>query len=93
MSMNKIFSLALVAGALAISGVPANAESLPALENSQISDRVGTNFAGAENGADASVAQQEIDQLGNSARPDVDASASRGHDDSLVRLEYEQIPH
>lgn len=93
MSMNKIFSLAIVAGALAMSGVPANAESLPSLENSQISDRAAPDFAGTQSGTDTSVTQQEINQFGNSASPDVDASASRGRDESLVHLEYEQIPH
>ena len=93
MSMNKIFSLAIVAGALAMSGVSANAESLPSIVNSQISDRTVPDFAGSQRGTDASVTQQEINQFGNSASPDVDASASHGRDDSLVHLEYEQIPH
>ncbi len=93
MSMNSIFSLAIVAGVLALSGVPANAESLPALENAQISDRTVPTYSGATRGSDASVSQQEVDQFGNSARPDVDASASRGHDDSLVTIEDGQIPH
>ncbi|MFT3729835.1 MAG: hypothetical protein QM780_00200 [Hyphomicrobium sp.] len=91
--MNKIFSLVLVAGALAISGVPAFAESLPALEIGQISDRAVPTYSGAAHGSDASVTEQEIEQFGNSARPDVDASASRGHDESLVKMELEQIPH
>jgi hypothetical protein len=93
MTMDKILSLALIAGALALSGVPANAESLPALENAQISDRATSSYSGSASGAETSVTRQEIDQFGNSGRPDVDASASRGHDDSLVHLEYEQIPH
>ncbi|MBS0253546.1 MAG: hypothetical protein JSR78_21020 [Proteobacteria bacterium] len=93
MSMHKIFSLAVVAGAFALYGVPANAESLPDVVNQQISDRAVPSYSGAENGSDASIIQQELQQYGNSAQPDVDASASRGHDDSLVHLEYEQIPH
>ena len=94
MSVSKILSLAVVAGALGLYGVPAaNAESLPDIVNSQISDRTVPSFSGAESGSDVSVTQQELDQYGNSARPDVDASASRGHDDSIVRLQYEQIPH
>ncbi len=93
MSMNSIFSLAVVASVLALSGVPANAESLPALENAQISDRTVPTYSGATSGSDLSVTAQEIDQFGNSSRPDVDASASRGHDDSLVKIEDEQIPH
>jgi hypothetical protein len=92
MSM-KILSLAIVSGVLALSGAQANAESLPALEASQISDRSVPTFSGSTAGSEASVTQQEVDQFGNSAQPDVDASASRGHDDSLVRLQYEQIPH
>lgn len=93
MSMNKILSMVLVASAFALSGASANAESLPALENAEISDRTVPTYSGSTGGSEASVAEQEIDQLGNSARPDVDASASRGHNDSLVHLEYEQIPH
>ncbi len=94
MSMTKIFSLVIVASGLALSGVPANAESLPALEAAQISDRSVLSYgASATRGSDVSVTQQELDQFGNSARPDVDASASRGHDDSLVQIEDEQIPH
>jgi hypothetical protein len=94
MSMNKIFSLAVVAGALALSSAPASAESLTALEAAQISDRTVPSYgASATRGSDVSVTQQELDQFGNSARPDVDASASRGHDDSLVQIEDEQIPH
>lgn len=92
MSMNSIFSLAIVAGALALSGVPANAESLPDLVNAQISDRTIPAFSGSA-GTDVSVTQQEINQYGNSALPDVDAGVSRGHDASLVEQEYEQIPH
>jgi len=91
--MNKILSLVLVASALALSGASANAESLPALENAQISDRSVMSYSGSTRGTEASVTEQELDQFGNSARPDVDASASRGQDDSLVHLEYEQIPH
>ncbi|CCB63903.1 hypothetical protein RLW55_00810 [Hyphomicrobium sp. B1] len=93
MSMHKILSLAVVAGAFALYGVPANAESLPEIVNQQISDRGVPSYSGAENGSDASIVQQQLQQYGNSAQPDVDASASRGHDDSLVRLQYEQIPH
>ncbi len=93
MSINKIVSLAIVSSALAFSAIPANAESLPALENSQISDRTVATYSGSTSGTDASVAQQEVEQFGNSARPDVDASASRGHDESLVKIEDEQIPH
>lgn len=93
MSMHKILSLAVVAGAFALYGVPANAESLPDVVNQQISDRAVPTYSGSENGSDASIVEQELQQFGNSARPDVDASASRGHDDSLVHLEYEQIPH
>ncbi len=92
MSMNSILSLAIVSGVLALSGVPANAESLPALVNSQISDRTAPSY-GSTTGSDVSVTGQEIEQFGNSAQPDVDASASRGHDASLVQMEYEQIPH
>jgi hypothetical protein len=91
--MNKFFSLMLVAGAFALSGVPANAESLSALENAQISDRSVPTYSGSTSGSEASVTEQEINQFGNSARPDVDASASHGDSDSLVHLEYEQIPH
>lgn len=95
MSMNNIFPLAIVAGVLALSGVPANAKSLPDIELSQISGghSVPTYGASATRGSDVSVTQQELDQFGNSARPDVDASASRGHDDLLVEIEDEQIPH
>jgi hypothetical protein len=91
--MNKILSLVLVAGAFALSGIPANAESLPALENAAISDRTVPTYSGSTSGPEASVVKQESEQFGNSSRPDVDASASRGQDDSLVHLEYEQIPH
>jgi len=93
MSTNNIFSLAIVAGVLALSGVPANAETLPALENAQISDRAVPTYSGSTAGTEASVTQQELDQFGNSARPDVDWRASRGHDDSIVHMEYEQLPH
>ncbi len=93
MSMNKIVSLVIVSSALAFSVIPANAESLPALENSQISDRTVPTYSGSTSGTEASVTQQEVEQFGNSARPDVDASASHGHDESLVKIEDEQIPH
>lgn len=95
MSKNKILSLAIVSGVLAFSGVPAFAESIPAIENAQISDRTVPTYdsMGTGNGMETSVTQQELDQYGNSARPDVDASASRGHDASIVEMQDEQIPH
>lgn len=71
MSMHKILSLAVVAGAFALYGAPANAESLPEIVNQQISDRVVPSYPVSN----------------------VAASASRGHDESLVHLQYEQIPH
>ena len=37
-----------------------------------------------------SIPQQEIDQFGNSAKPDVDAGASRGSDESIVKQEQNQ---
>ena len=91
--MNKILSLLVVSSALAFSGVAAHAESLPQLEQDQISDRSTSSVGSYANGSDASVAQQEVEQFGNSARPDVDWKASRGNDDSLVHIEDEQIPH
>lgn len=65
MSMHKILSLAVVAGAFALYGVPANAESLPEIVNRQVSDRAVPSYSGAETGSDASVAAQQIDQISN----------------------------
>jgi hypothetical protein len=91
--MNKVLSLLVVSSALAVSGASAHAESLPDLVNAQIGDRSVATYDGATSGSDVSIVRQESDQFGNSGRPDVDASASRGNDGSLVHLEYEQIPH
>jgi len=93
MSTNKVLSFMIVSGVLALSGVPASAESIPSLVNAQISDRTVPTYSSMVSGPDASVTEQELDQFGNSAAPDVDASASRGHDASLVRMEDQQIPH
>jgi hypothetical protein len=38
-----------------------------------------------------SIPQEEIDQYGNSARPDVDAGASKGPDASIVKQEQNQF--
>jgi hypothetical protein len=37
-----------------------------------------------------SIPQEEIDQYGNSAKPDVDPGASRGNDESIVKQEQNQ---
>jgi hypothetical protein len=89
----KIISLAIVSSVLAFSGVPAFAESIPAIEHAQISDRSVPSFGSMGSGMETSVTQQELNQYGNSAQPDVDASASRGHDASIVKMQDQQIPH
>ncbi|HET6389801.1 hypothetical protein [Hyphomicrobium sp.] len=94
MSLNKIFSLAVVSTVMALSVLPARAESVPNLERDQIDNSQATNVdAGASRGADESVVEMERDQFSNSAKPDVDAGASKGKDPSIVDQERDQIPH
>jgi hypothetical protein len=38
-----------------------------------------------------SIPQEEIDQFSNSAKPDVDAGASKGSDESIVKQEQNQF--
>jgi hypothetical protein len=38
-----------------------------------------------------SIPQEEAEQFGNSAQPDVDAGASRGSDESIVKQEQNQF--
>jgi hypothetical protein len=94
MSMNKMFSLVVVSCVMALSALPARAESLSALERAQISDSTSLNVdPAASRGADESIVSMERDQFGNSAEPDVDAAASKGADASIVSQELNQIPH
>lgn len=92
MSLNKIFSLAVVSTVMALSVLPVRAESIPNLERNQLDNSTATNVdAGASRGADESVVEMERDQFSNSAKPDVDAGASKGPDRSITDQEVKQI--